>query len=72
MQSKLPIHSRTLWSSIPGSLVFLGDALHGFLTSGIVDNVCAQKSALAGGLLALVAFLRFYTSKPITTGKEPS
>lgn len=67
---KSPARSRTLWTSAPGSALFLLDAAYGFFSSGGLENVCAQKSALAGGLLALVSILRFYTTQPITKPKE--
>lgn len=67
---KSPARSRILWSSAPASAMFLADAVHGFLQSGGLESLCAQKSALAGGLLAVIAILRFYTSQPITKPKE--
>lgn len=70
MDSKSPVKSRTLWAAIPCSALFFADAVHSFLSSGGLESVCAQKSALAGGLLALTAILRFYTSQPIVAPKE--
>lgn len=65
MEGKSPVKSRTLWASIPGAALFFADAVHSFLVSGGLESVCAQKSALAGGLLAITALLRFYTNQPI-------
>lgn len=67
---KSPVRSRTLWVTIPGSALFLIDAAQRFINSGGLENLCAQRSALAGGLLAMAAVLRFYTSEPILKPKE--
>ena len=65
MDPKHPIQSRTLWTAIPGASLFLVDAATRFLQSGALTNLCAQRSALAGGLLAIVAILRFRTTQPL-------
>ena len=70
MEGKSPVRSRTLWAAIPGSVLFFADAAHSFLVSGGLESVCAQKSALAGGLLAVTALLRFYTSQPIVVAPK--
>ena len=67
---KSPVRSKTLWASVPTAALYLGDAIHLFLQSGTLDNICAQKSALAGGLFAVLAILRFRTHEPITQPKE--
>lgn len=70
MESKHPVRSRTLWMAIPGSALFLADAAQKFIQSGSLENLCAHRSALAGCLLGLLAFLRFYTTQPLEIPKE--
>lgn len=70
MDPKHPLQSRTLWTAIPGSAIFLADAGVRFLQSGALTNLCAQRSALAGGLLAILAFLRFKTTQPLGTAPK--
>lgn len=64
METKKPrAKSKILWANVPAAAFFLLDAAHGFLQSGGLDNLCAQKSALAGGVMALTAILRAWFTK---------
>lgn len=50
-----------------GSVASGLEAFNGFLNSGFVDNVCAQRGAVTAGVLALIGWLRFYSpNEPIS------
>jgi hypothetical protein len=68
---KSPLKSKIFITNIGGSVIFLLDGINGFLSSGGLDNLCAQKSSLAGGIMIITAFMRYYfTSEPILVKKD--
>lgn len=68
---KSPFKSKILLTNASAGLFFILDALNGFMSSGGLDNLCAQKSALAGGIMALTGILRYYfTSEAVGLEKK--
>lgn len=62
--------SKILHLNAAPAMFFLLDSAQTFLASGTLNNICAQKSALAGGIMGLTAILRMWFTKE-QLGKEP-
>lgn len=68
---KFFLKSKIFSVSASGGALFLLDAVHSFLQSPTLDNVCAQKSALAASTLLLVTILRtWFSTEKLSSKKE--
>lgn len=68
---KFFLKSKIFNVSASGGVIFLLDAAHSFLVSPTLDNLCAQKSALAAGLFLAVSVMRaYFTSDQLTIKRK--
>jgi hypothetical protein len=71
MSGKFWLKSRTLWAGGVGFAVNALDLANQFITSQSLDTLCAKRSTISAAICAIVIFLRFKTSEPLSVrGKK--